>query len=297
MNVKGLCIAHVKSHLQMYRSKKTDDANQGDQGFSFEHGGGYTCNLGQLPMLQSFCRRPSTSFGRYGGDSWTDHRRQVYPSPWRGLTARDSTRTRQTLFSSQSGERFRGVSNYIRDDKNKTISFQNDSHDEAAQENNGVGEAVPSSIHRSFLEGMKTLSKSWGQSHSSIPNSSTASRPQDLSATTLSSNQKENPTVAEVTENFLKRKRLLLSDDCNKSDQNLDLSLSLKVPRTHNNLGGLLLEDEEKEHDDHEDFKGLSLSLSPSSSSKFGLAVRKEDQNDPKTRNISVLASPLDLTL
>ncbi|KAG2326306.1 hypothetical protein Bca4012_035284 [Brassica carinata] len=293
MNVKGLCIAHVKSHLQMYRSKKTDDPNQGDQGFSFEPGTGYTYNLGQLPMLQSFDPRPTTSLG-YGGSSWTDHRRQVYRSPWRGLTAPDSTRTRPTLFSSQSGERlFRGVSNSILDDKNKTISLRINYH-EAVQASNGVGESVPN-IHRSFLEGMKTLHKSWGHSLSSSLNSSTSSRPQDHVATTLRSNQKENPRVAEETENVLKRKILLPTDDCNISDQDLDLSLSLKVPRTHNNLGDFLLED--VEHDDHEDIKGLSLSLSSSSSSKLGQAIRKEDQNDPIKRNISVLVSPLDLTL
>ncbi|OAY84401.1 putative Myb family transcription factor [Ananas comosus] len=34
MNVKGLSIAHVKSHLQMYRSKKLDDSGQETSGFS-----------------------------------------------------------------------------------------------------------------------------------------------------------------------------------------------------------------------------------------------------------------------
>ncbi|XP_010517442.1 PREDICTED: uncharacterized protein LOC104792882 [Camelina sativa] len=292
MNVKGLSIAHVKSHLQMYRSKKTDDPNQGDQGFSFEHGAGYTYNLSQLPMLQSFDQRPSSSLG-YGSGSWTDHRRQIYRSPWRGLTARDTTRTRQTLFSPRPGERVHGVSNSILNDKNKTISFRINSH-EAANENNGVAEVVPR-IHRSFLEGMKTFNKSWGQSLSSNPNPSTATRPQDHSATTRNSYQWENARVAEGSENVLKRKRVLLSDDCNTSNQDLDLSLSLKVPRTHDNLGECLLENEEKEHDNHHDsLQGLSLSLSSSGLSKLGRTIRKEDQTE---RKIEVLASPLDLTL
>jgi hypothetical protein len=245
-------------------------------------------------MLQSFDQRPSSSLG-YGGGSWTDHRRQIYRSPWRGLTTRENTRTRQTMFSSQPGERYHGVSNSILNDKNKTISFRINSH-EGVHDNNGVAGAVPR-IHRSFLEGMKTFNKSWGQSLSSNLKSSTATIPQDHIATTLNSYQWENAGVAEGSENVLKRKRLLFSDDCNKSDQDLDLSLSLKVPRTHDNLGECLLEDEVKEHDDHQDIKSLSLSLSSSGSSKLDRTIRKEDQTDHKKRKISVLASPLDLTL
>ncbi|CAN6814913.1 unnamed protein product [Brassica oleracea] len=260
-----------------------------DQRFSFKHRAGYTYDLRQLPMLQSF-DQSRTSLG-YGGGSWTGRRQHVYRSPSRGLTARDNTRTRQTLFGSQPGERFDGVSNRILDDKNSTIWFRINSH-EAAHANNGVGEAVPR-MHRSFLEGKKTFNKSWGPSLASNPNSWTASKPQSHIATTLSSNQRDNPLVAEEMENVLKKKRLLLSDDCNNSDKDLDLSLSLKVPRTHNNLGDCLLE-EEKEHADS---KGLSLSLYSSSFAKLGQAIRKEDQNYHKKRKCSVLASPLDLTL
>ncbi|XP_010554678.1 PREDICTED: two-component response regulator ARR14-like [Tarenaya hassleriana] len=273
MNIKGLSIAQVKSHLQMYRSKKSDEHNQGQQGFSFETGTGYTCNLTQVPMLQSFDQRTSTSLG-YGDTSWwSDHRPKIYGNRWRGLTSRDNAR---------SGQAFHGSSN-IGDRTNKTISFRFEScatnKNKGFNSNNGEAEADHRS-RRSILEDLRTFNESWVRCVS------------DPLFTTYDPDQ-----AAEGSRNILKRKRFFPSEDYDqKSYQGLDLSLSLKVsPQTDARTGrGCLLDHGQEHEQDRQDCKSLSLSLSSSCSSKLGLSMTTEEDDK---RKVSVSASTLDLTL
>ncbi|PON45741.1 Octamer-binding transcription factor [Trema orientale] len=308
MNIKGLSIAHVKSHLQMYRSKKIEDPNQvlSEQGFFLEGGGEHhhIYNLSPLPMLQSFNQWPSSGL-RYGDSSWRSGRdHQIYNSPRSIRAALDSAG--RSSHGSVHGLNYGSVAERLlyRNNTNNTNSAQITSTTTTTSTsymNNIPYSNFNSPSWRRHIQAHQNESfqGSWRTplligpistedhitDHHVLPKKFHDEKGTDnhhddtnLKNTSTTIAGASQISIEEGQRNP-KRKANFDSENCD-----LDLNLSLKVTPKDHGEKGLVGNNEEVEYYNR---TSLSLSLSPSSSSK--LMDRKHGR--------LMAASTLDLTL
>ncbi|EXC04701.1 Putative Myb family transcription factor [Morus notabilis] len=299
MNIKGLSIAHVKSHLQMYRSKKIEDPNQdphsfktvlSEQGFFLEGGDHQIYNLSQLPMLQGFNQWPTSSgLIRYADSSWRSSTRdhQIYSPQYSSFrTAFDSAKN--GVYGSVAERLFRNNNNSINIgsatstlDTSASWRSRHQTHDQGESFRRSWRTQIfnnPSSTELDLsLQNKRIMlhEKGFMRDHQVV---------NTITTYNLSTSSTNSRSVQEGGQNKLKRKVL-----DSERDSDLDLNLSLKI--------------RPKDDHDHEEVDinstSLCLSLSPSSSSnKLIMSRLKEEAGGLiQDRKLGRTASTLDLTL
>ncbi|KAE8686928.1 hypothetical protein F3Y22_tig00111027pilonHSYRG00515 [Hibiscus syriacus] len=252
MNIKGLSIAHVKSHLQMHRSKKVNDSGQAmnDHRHLVESGDGNIYNLNQLPMLQGYNHHhhqgdSSNSF-RYGDASWNGRQFSIR-NPY---TSRSFIDEQRPGLHGTVTDRIFGSNNWI------NYGFRMDTSPFNAltklKGHESKNEFSSSRIHESF---------------------STQPRLGLMSTFTQAKVEDETNFNREQERRAMKRPI---------SDSNLDLDLSLRLTP---------LNGERRPSSEEEDAgRELSLSLwSPSSSSSKLKRLKGEDHSRDSGRRVSTL--------
>ncbi|XVF40776.1 hypothetical protein PTKIN_Ptkin01aG0143000 [Pterospermum kingtungense] len=216
MNIKGLSIAHVKSHLQMYRSKKIDDDPNhvmSEKRLQFEGEDHRIYKLTRLPILQSFNnQRPPPSF-RYGDVS------KVYGSR-RGGSPLDIAR--KGLYSSVRDTIF---GNY----NNSSVGFNSQMADSCYSGRAASGRSTHQTFHGSWQTQTIRPNRSMGSAF-------TTQFPQRSGTDQLKCLPQNSWKISQEAQDTLKRKTL------DSHIQDIDLNLSLKRTTPNNDefeKGGL----------------------------------------------------------
>ncbi|KAL2557872.1 uncharacterized protein Fot_02611 [Forsythia ovata] len=294
MDIKGLNIAHVKSHLQMYRSKKTDDPSQfgmTDHRVFMEGADRYIYNPRQLPHLPSFNQRDNCTFRynnlktiflgfitilglishihnpnyfpRYGDGSWNGHGKWMHNSTTRQNTYHKISRPDNLTERILSNQYYRSVNHDLLSTRASSFNERstwriNESKDELGslhEHESWLGQSKQNPIGE--LNSLKLMQQ---KVHEHSSDNGISIPPRNMDRTTISQRQKT-----------AKRKA---------SDCDLDLNLSLGSESRDDEIRQQGLQDDDENN--------LSLSLYTPSSSMLKL---KEDDSNARG------ASTLDLTL
>lgn len=272
MDIKGLSIAHVKSHLQMYRSKKIDDPGRAmaDHRHLVESGDRNIYNLSQLPMLQGYNNQSQASGFRYGEASWSTAREYLMRNPYVSRSLIDETRSR--LYGTVAEKIFDGTNCNWSSNNNFRMSTTSSALSYGANSTWKMPE-LKEEIQTSFNRNRHP----W-QAQSRL-------RPIDLNPV-----RQQHTKIEEQKSATMKRK----ATDCGK----LDLELSLRLRPSSNEEESRPPRQGSLEEKINKVDSELSLSLySPSSSSSKHRRLMKEGEDHSNKKRATKRASTLDLTI